>query len=471
MNKKTFYINKYNVFHEDLSCNNVELEKYNRQYYNYISNLVNSNKELDINEINVKKYLIDNGYKELILKVVDDCNLRCEYCIYSDNYNHTNSYSNKYMSFNVAKLAVDEYFSKIDKANKYYKIRPCIAFYGGEPLLNSVLIKDVIEYINLKYADYDVLYTITTNGILLLDQNISDFLKENKVNICLSLDGYEENHNRSRKSKNGENTYEMVLDAVNNYFDNYKYIYSLCCIDYGTDLKKLYNFYKSNDRINKGKIPHLLRISFINDVNTIYFNRFEDKQIEKFNKDLNELIELYINKSIRNENDWFLDLFIGEEIIRFIDRPKFITNGFYMVNGACVPGQKIYVNTLGDYSICEKICIDDLKIGDVYKGLDIDKIVNIMIDYNNLLENKCGQCPVSSLCTICYTHLISKDKIGLSKKHCENKLSSASKLIEIYNRIERENPGFYNELIHRRLRKNYKEKLDGNINISEVIRG
>lgn len=71
-----------------------------------------------------------------------------------------------------------------------------------------------------------------------------------------------------------------------------------------------------------------------------------------------------------------------------------------------------------------------------------------MIDYNNLLENKCGQCPVSSLCTICYTHLISKDKIELSKKYCENKLSLASKLIEIYNRIERENPGFYNELIH-----------------------
>ena len=63
-----------------------------------------------------------------------------------------------------------------------------------------------------------------------------------------------------------------------------------------------------------------------------------------------------------------------------------------------------------------KICIDDLKIGGIYKGLEIDKIINIMIDYNNLLENKCGQCPISSLCTICYTHLISKDKVGLSKK-------------------------------------------------------
>ena len=82
----------------------------------------------------VKKYLIDyaNGFKQLILEITSQCNLRCKYCTYSDNYEFTRAHGFSSMDFNTAKEAVDYYFKNFKLIISRNPRRvPVISFYGG----------------------------------------------------------------------------------------------------------------------------------------------------------------------------------------------------------------------------------------------------------------------------------------------------------------------------------------------------
>ncbi len=51
-------------------------------------------------------YHLKNKVRHLILQVTQNCNLRCEYCVYSGDYQNR-THSRKKMSFDVAKKAMD----------------------------------------------------------------------------------------------------------------------------------------------------------------------------------------------------------------------------------------------------------------------------------------------------------------------------------------------------------------------------
>jgi len=328
-------------------------------------------------------------------------------------------------------------------------------------LLNFSLIEKTIKYVKEKYPQLECLFTITTNGLLLRDKFISNFLKENNVFICVSLDGYKENHDRNRVTYNNNTTYDEITRIIDTNFKKYPFIYSLCCIDYKTDLIELYKFYKENDRAEGGNIPHLLRINFINDLETNYFDSFSDEDRKNFSENYNKLIDRYIELSQNGKSDWFLDLFIGQEILGFYDRLRFDKNSrFYFVRGACIPGDKIYVLSDGTYSICEKVCIDGLKIGHVSTGLNYDSIFEIITKFNETLISKCGLCNISSLCNVCYAHLINENELGITNKQCINKYSYFIKLIKIIEEIEKINPTFFEKKINETCIKNNKSKIE-----------
>lgn len=77
---------------------------------------------------------LDSKVTTLILQVTQNCNLRCDYCVYSGSY-HNRIHSNKRMSFEMAKKGIDflaEHSGECDKIH--------LGFYGGEPLLEFELI-------------------------------------------------------------------------------------------------------------------------------------------------------------------------------------------------------------------------------------------------------------------------------------------------------------------------------------------
>lgn len=129
------------------------------------------------------------------LCVTHDCNLSCVYC-YQKNK------SNKHMTFETAQKCIDDIFSSIPEGIKLIEI----SFIGGEPLIETELLKDIYEYTINKYADSRLMFFATTNGTVLSNENKLWFQKhkENFV-LGLSLDGTPQTHNLNRS-----NSYDKI---------------------------------------------------------------------------------------------------------------------------------------------------------------------------------------------------------------------------------------------------------------------
>lgn len=147
---------------------------------------------------------INSSLKALCLHVSHDCNLRCEYCFASEgDYNS----GRKLMDKDVALKAVD-YLVKNSNGRRNIEID----FFGGEPLMNFDVVKEVVAYgrqIERK-TDKKFYFTITTNGTL-LDKRKIDFINENMDNVVISIDGRKEVHDAVRHDRTGHGSYDKIM--------------------------------------------------------------------------------------------------------------------------------------------------------------------------------------------------------------------------------------------------------------------
>ncbi len=120
--------------------------------------------------------------KALCLHVSHDCNLKCKYCFASQG---DFGGEKEMMSFEVGKKAIDYLI-----ANSGNRRNLEIDFFGGEPLMNFDVVKELVAYGRKveKENGKNIRFTITTNGVLLDDDKI-DYINEHMHNVVLSLDG------------------------------------------------------------------------------------------------------------------------------------------------------------------------------------------------------------------------------------------------------------------------------------------
>lgn len=142
--------------------------------------------------------------KALCLHIAHDCNLSCRYCFASEGEYHG---QRSLMSLEVGKRSVD-FLIENSKNRKNLEID----FFGGEPLMNFQVVKDIISYAKSKEKEYNknFRFTITTNGVLLTDE-IIEYINENMYNVVLSIDGRKEIHDLMRPASNGKGSYDLIL--------------------------------------------------------------------------------------------------------------------------------------------------------------------------------------------------------------------------------------------------------------------
>lgn len=155
--------------------------------------------------------------RAITLQVTQQCNFRCRYCLYSESNNHSQrSHSDKVMSWETAKKALD-----FLKAHAIESPKITIGFYGGEPLLQFPLIRQVVEYANELFAGKELQFMITTNATLLNDEILS-FMQENRFDVLISLDGVQKIHDKNRVFANsGKGTYETVMAKLRHLYAHY----------------------------------------------------------------------------------------------------------------------------------------------------------------------------------------------------------------------------------------------------------
>ncbi len=160
--------------------------------------------------------------KTLQVITTSTCNLGCRYCYTHDDHS------------NITLDNFDVQFSKIcENTNESFKI----SFFGGEPLLNFDVIRNIVLKYNL-HKNIDG-FGISTNG-LLITQEIVDFIKKYKINFSFSMDGLNTDISRPEKNQNTLNKYIELLpllrqlthyvsfsiniDTYKNLHENYVYL-------------------------------------------------------------------------------------------------------------------------------------------------------------------------------------------------------------------------------------------------------
>lgn len=156
------------------------------------------------------EYQKSNIVKALCLHICHDCNLRCAYCFADDGTYNT---QRDYMSADVGKAAVD-FLIKNSGNRKNLELD----FFGGEPLLNMGVVKEIVTYAKQKAKENNkkFSFTMTTNGLLLNEDNIR-YLNEEMYNVVISIDGRKEVHNAVRKTANGKDCYQIILDNAKKF--------------------------------------------------------------------------------------------------------------------------------------------------------------------------------------------------------------------------------------------------------------
>ncbi|MBR3044347.1 MAG: thioether cross-link-forming SCIFF peptide maturase [Oscillospiraceae bacterium] len=142
--------------------------------------------------------------KALCLHIAHTCNLNCAYCFASQGKYHGDR---AVMSFEVGKQALDFLVAHSGTRRNLE-----VDFFGGEPLMNFQVVKDLVAYARSieKDAGKNFRFTLTTNG-LLIDDDVIDFANRECSNVVLSLDGRKEIHDRYRVDYAGNGSWEKIV--------------------------------------------------------------------------------------------------------------------------------------------------------------------------------------------------------------------------------------------------------------------
>lgn len=155
----------------------------------------------------------NNVIKALCLHVAHTCNLTCDYCFASQG-----KYQGEraLMSFEVGKQAIDFLV-----ANSGTRRNLEIDFFGGEPLMDWDVVKQLVAYARSieKEKNKNFRFTLTTNGVL-VDDEVIEFANKEMHNVVLSLDGRREIHDRLRRTVNNKGSYDIIVPKFQKFVES-----------------------------------------------------------------------------------------------------------------------------------------------------------------------------------------------------------------------------------------------------------
>lgn len=359
--------------------------------------------------------LLSRNLSKICLQVTQQCNFRCDYCVYSGQYNNR-SHSLKKMNWETARKAID-FLVQNSSCNETIDI----GFYGGEPLLEYDFIKKCMSYAREKAEGKNLTFSITTNGSLLTYEIAERFLQDN-VNVVVSIDGPKEVQNRQRKLLNGEGSFDTVYYNVKGILDRYPKFKNLLSfnmvIDQRYELKPIIDFVSDNnsiaslieisaqtvaeDGINK---PIEYNSQFIEQwkYGEFRYLLFLLKRLSKKNKDIRIWEDEYLKTKI----------FIKESRNTIRPLQKCDHHG-----GPCIPGQlRLFIDVDGTFFPCERVSEStvDMMIGNVDSGFNFDR-VRKLLNIGKMTEKECRECFAFRNCNICATAIDDNGILSREKK-------------------------------------------------------
>lgn len=366
-------------------------------------------KKIENPESEFLKYKLDRKLNKITLQVTQQCNLRCQYCVYSEKYENR-VHSNRNMSQETAKRSIDFLAEHSLDSPKLY-----IGFYGGEPLLRFSFIKEQMEYAKKRLEGKELTFILTTNGTLLNDEMIEYFMV-NHMELTVSLDGDQKSHNKNRRFySNDKGSFDTIFEKLQHikekYPDYFKQIRINAVIDPDNDFRSICSFFRES--------PLLKDLTVSAGVISSNYSKEEVILGESYKKDYGyETFKFILSEfgviDKEKVSNLFEDYLTGVKKVnaRGVSYLGEITHP----GGPCTPGiQRLFVSVDGMLYPCEKVDEESktMRLGDIYEGFDLENVMNIL-NIGSLTEKECKNCWAFRLCTACAAG--ADDKSEFSKK-------------------------------------------------------
>ena len=338
--------------------------------------------EASADQLKIKQSVL----KAICLHVAHGCNMDCEYCFAGKG-----EYSGKsgIMSLKVGKRALD-YLVENSGSRRHLEVD----FFGGEPLINWDVCKELVKYGRELEKKHDKIFnfTLTTNGVL-IDDDVIDFTNREMGNVVLSMDGRRETHDRMRHSKSGGGTYDSIMD-------NFRALVNSRTEEGAERRSKEYYMRGTYTAYNK---------DFSRDVIAMADLGFRETSIEPVvsdpdvpyalhEEDLPQLFEEYEKLALE-----MLEREKRGEGFNFYHYTVDLTGGpciYKRVSGCGVSTEYLAVTPTGDLYPCHQFVGDDeMIVGNIYEGITHPETVDIFRGNNNLYtRDECRNCWAKLYC-------------------------------------------------------------------------
>ncbi len=381
-------------------------------------------------------------FSNLVLVLTDACNLRCKYCIFSGHYDDFHTYRPGRMSWETARKAIDHFFTLNDSAPflALPNRKLDIVFFGGEPLIERDLIRQVVAYINsARRSHYQIDLSATTN-LTLLPDSLARFLIENNIGLDVSLDGPRQVHDLYRCDGADRGSFDTVYDNLARlrqlspeYFATR--VRAIVTLNGNSDLAAIRDFFDAGD-------PCIPRVAFIGAVRDLRDGAFHQRFPYEPERYMNQYYELLADYHRRKRAG--VPLVRGDFLYHLLEEPIFALykrvmrygdSGFALCPNGCIPGRRLAVSTSGEFHICERIN-EDFAIGDVDLGVDLDRCQQVQQQYLAALPD-CAHCWARGICQFCFASTCRHgDFVFTDAKCADMRESLAVQLRSLYTLFE-----------------------------------
>jgi len=347
------------------------------------------------------------------------CNLDCHYCYYLDK---AEIYGGKEprMTEEMLETVVREYIAANDVEDVTFN------WHGGEPLVLGLdFYKKAIEF-EKKYGEGKVVHnTLQTNGTLLNPQ-WADFFRENDFLIGISLDGPKDIHDKYRKDKGGNPTFDKVVRGLNILRDRDVQFNTMSTINRSSEGRGLevYQFLKSMGSVFMQFMPVVEHVKYPLDASGKPRKNARpyivDPSTEGAQLAFWSVSSLGFGKFMCDIFDYWVRNDVGRYYVGLFDAT--LANWSGEMPGTCVYGRTCGGNSViehnGDLYPCDhfvypKYLLGNIKDTPIRTMMASDKQVRFGIDKRNTLPSKCIRCKYLFTCNgECPKHRFNKTESG-----------------------------------------------------------
>lgn len=345
------------------------------------------------------EYFLDKRINQMTLQLTQNCNLRCSYCPYTQMNSKQRHFGTQSMNADIGKMAID--FLK-DHSTGNQDVT--IGYYGGEPLLQFKLIKELTTYAKKVLLGKKVNFTITTNGTL-LTPSILEFLNSNNCSLLLSIDGPQKIQNKNRYFANGKGSFDKVYQNLSNlrevFGERLPDMLSINMVmDPSNDFDEINNLF--TDPLFKNiSIQAVLLDDEFNDEKVQIKKEFITKY--RYHEALARLKYLGIVKDLEISPIFQSSLVSIDTNYTEMQEKSFPIPESSAPAGPCIPGQRrLFVDYRGNFFPCERVSelSTCMNIGNLRSGFNIDSAKRLL-NVSQIVSDKCKNCFAFNKCTLC----------------------------------------------------------------------